>query len=102
MSLSSNQTKIRKVTFELPDIKRSYSFDVNQNIALHTLLKMLICAANLSRSYLRIFYKDQEYTQYLNETLENLFPNEVYNLVFKVVLENNKKYELNINYIELD
>ena len=102
MSLSSNHTKIRKVTFELPDIKRSYSFDVNQNIALHTLLKMLICAANLSRSYLRIFYKDQEYTQYLNETLENLFPNEVYNLVFKVVLENNKKYELNINYIELD
>ena len=102
MSLSSNQTKIRKVTFELPEMKRTYSFDVNQNIALHTLLKMLVCAANLSKSYLRIFYKDQEYTQYLNDTIENLFPNEEYNLVFKIIIENNKRYELNINYIELD
>ena len=102
MSLSSNQTKIRKVTFELPEMKRTYSFDVNQNIALQTLLKMLVCAANLSKSYLRIFYKDQEYTQYLNDTIENLFPNEEYNLVFKIIIENNKRYELNINYIELD
>ena len=102
MSLSSNQTKIRKVTFELPDIQRSYSFDVNQNIALHTLLKMLVCAANLGRVSLRIFYKDNEYTQNLNETIENLFSNDDNNLVLKVLIENNKRYELNINYIELD
>lgn len=66
--------KIRKAIF-IVDKNRKYSFDVNQNITIHSLKKMLIAAANLSKVGLRIFHEGTEYTQNDDNALDYLFPN---------------------------
>ena len=66
--------QIRKVIF-IVDKDRRYSFDVNQNITLKNLKKMIIAAANVGNIGLRIFQNGIEYTQQENETLDYLFPN---------------------------
>ncbi len=66
--------QIRKVIF-IVDKDRRYSFDVNQNITLKNLKKMIIAAANVGNIGLRIFQNGIEYTQHENETLDYLFPN---------------------------
>ena len=70
---SSPQPKIVKTIFIL-DKNRRYSFDVNQNITIHLLKKMIDAAANLNRAHLRIFHEGTEYTSYDESSLENLFP----------------------------
>ena len=66
--------KIRKTIFHM-DKNRIYSFDVNEEITIHTLKKMLSSAANLGKVSLRIFHNGKEYTNSNNETIQNLFPN---------------------------
>ena len=68
-----NKPKIVKAIFIL-DKNRRYGFDVNQNITILLLKKMIDAAANLNRSHLRIFHEGTEYTSYDDSTLENLFP----------------------------
>ena len=68
-----NHPKIVKAIFIL-DKNRRYGFDVNQNITIHLLKKMIDAAANLNRAHLRIFHEGTEYTSYDDSTLENLFP----------------------------
>ena len=58
-----NQPKIVKTIFIL-DKNRRYSFDVNQNIKIYLLKKMIDAAANLNRAHLRIFHEGKEYTSY--------------------------------------
>ena len=68
-----NQPKIVKTIFIL-DKNRRYSFDVNQNIKIYLLKKMIDAAANLNRAHLRIFHEGKEYTSYDESSLDILFP----------------------------
>ena len=72
MSLD-NLPKIIKTIFVL-DKNRRYSFDVNQNITIRNLKKMIDAAANLGRAHLRIFHNGKEYTSNDEDPLEFLFP----------------------------
>lgn len=65
--------RIRQTLFIL-DKFRNYKFDVNQNINIRNLKKMIIAAANLGKSGLRIFHKGIEYTERETENLDELFP----------------------------
>ena len=68
-----NLPKIIKTIFVL-DKNRRYSFDVNQNITIRSVKKMIDAAANLGRAHLRIFHDGKEYTSNNEDTLEFLFP----------------------------
>ena len=68
-----NHPKIVKTIFIL-DKDRRYSFDVNQNIKIHLLKRMIDAAANLNRAHLRIFHEGKEYTSYDESSLDVLFP----------------------------
>ena len=68
-----NLPKIIKTIFIL-DKNRRYAFDVNQNITIHNVKKMIKAAASLGRAHLRIFHDGIEYTSKDEETLEFLFP----------------------------
>ena len=65
--------KIVKTIFIL-DKSRRYSFDVNQNIKINLLKRMIDAAANLNRAHLRIFHEGKEYTSYDESSLDILFP----------------------------
>ena len=69
-----NPPKIRQVLFQI-DNKKKYLFDVNQNVTINTLKKMLIAAASLNNVGLRIFHNNIEYTYKTTSTIEELFPN---------------------------
>ena len=64
--------RIRQVRFILPK-NRKYLFDVNQNISIHKIKKMIIVAANLGKN-VRIFHDDIEYTDKDPYCLDELFP----------------------------
>ena len=64
--------KIRQTRFILPK-ERKYLFDVNQNISIYELKKMIRVAANLSKN-LRIFHDSIEYTDKDSYNLDELFP----------------------------
>ena len=70
---SLSQPKIIKTIFIL-DKNRRYSFDVNQNITIFLLKKMIDAAANLNNAHLRIFHEGTEYTSYNESSLDILFP----------------------------
>jgi len=70
---SNLQTRIRQVTFIL-DKNRYYKFDVNNTVTIKGLKKMIIAAANLGKSELRVFNKGNEYTEHEDSTLDELFP----------------------------
>jgi len=70
---SINHPKIIKTIFIL-DKNRRYSFDVNQNITIFLLKKMIDAAANLNNAHLRIFHEGTEYTSYDGSSLDILFP----------------------------
>lgn len=82
--------KIRKAIFVV-DKNRRYSFDVNQNITIHNLKRMLIAAANLPKASLRIFHEGIEYTSNDDDRLDFLFPE------LDVVV-----FDLTINYDSVD
>ena len=69
-----NPPKIRQVLFHIDNSKK-YLFDVNQNITINTLKKMLMAAASLEKVGIRIFHNGIEYTNKTTSTLEELFPN---------------------------
>ena len=64
---------IKQTRFLLPK-KRSYLFDVNQDISIYKLKKMITVAANLGKN-VRLFHNNIEYTDKDSSTLEELFPN---------------------------
>ena len=68
-----NLPKIIKTIFVL-DKNRRYSFDVNQNITIKNLKKMIDAAANLGRAHLRLFHEGREYTSNNEDSLDFLFP----------------------------
>ena len=67
------QPQIRKAIFIL-DKTRRYGFDVNQNITIQNLKRMIIVAANLNKASLRVFHEGTEYTTRDYESLDTLFP----------------------------
>ena len=73
MSKQDYLPKIIKTIFIL-DKNRRYSFDVNQNITIRNVKKMIDAAANLGRAHIRIFHNGIEYTQNDEDTLDFLFP----------------------------
>ena len=70
----SSEPRIRQVLFHLGK-NRQYLFDVNQNINIHTLKKMIKAGANLGKVNLRIFHNGIEYTDKDTSNLDELFPN---------------------------
>ena len=72
--LNEQTPKIRQTIFHL-DKNRKYLFDVNQNITIHTLKKMIIAAANLGKINIKIFHNGIEYTDKDTSCLDELFPN---------------------------
>ena len=95
----NTNNNIIKVTFEF-DTHKKYSFDVNKNINIHSLIRMLYAASNIGRKFIRIFNDNTEYTK-ADDLLMNLFPNEN-QINFEVKIDDGKCYELNINYVNLD
>jgi len=73
MNSSGDLPRIRQVLFIL-DRNRNYKFDVNQTVTIRSLKKMIIAAANLGKTGLRIFHKGIEYTSYDENNLLDLFP----------------------------
>ena len=75
MSFEQNEELplIRQTKFYLPR-NRNYLFDVNQNISIYKLKKMIIVAANL-RKNVRLFHEGVEYTDKDSYCLDELFPN---------------------------
>ncbi len=69
-----NPPKIRQVLFHIDNSKK-YLFDVNQNITINTLIKMLKAAASLEKNGIRIYHNGIEYTFKTTSTLDELFPN---------------------------
>ena len=95
--------QIRKVIF-IVDKDRRYSFDVNQNITLKNLKKMIIAAANVGNIGLRIFQNGIEYTQHENETLDYLFPNMktvefTLSFAYDTIDDCNELIKLRLNYL---
>ena len=74
MSFIQNEDlpKIRQTKFILPN-NRIYLFDVNQNISIYKLKKMIIVAANIGKN-VRIFHDGIEYTDKDSYFLDELFP----------------------------
>ena len=74
MSFIQNEDlpKIRQTKFYLPK-NRIYLFDVNQNISIYKLKKMIIVAANIGKN-VRIFHDGIEYTDKDSYCLDELFP----------------------------
>ena len=72
--LNQQTPKIRQTIFHF-DKNRRYLFDVNQNITIHTLKKMIIAAANLGKINVKIFHEGIEYTDKDTFSLDELFPN---------------------------
>ena len=74
MSFIQNEDlpKIRQTKFYLPQ-NRIYLFDVNQNITIYKLKKMIIVAANIGKN-VRIFHDGIEYTDKDSYCLDELFP----------------------------
>ena len=74
MSFDENKDlpRIRQTRFILPK-NRIYLFDVNQNISIYKLKKMIIVAANLGKN-VRIFHDNIEYTDKDRYNLDELFP----------------------------
>jgi len=73
MSSQDDLPKIIKTIFIL-DKDRRYSFDVNQNITIRNVKKMIDAAANLGRAHIRIFHDGTEYTSKDDDSLDFLFP----------------------------
>ena len=65
--------KIRQTLFII-DHNRQYLFDVNQNITIKKLKRMIVAAADLNRVGLRIFHEGKEYTDFDDSSLDQLFP----------------------------
>ena len=65
--------KIRQTLF-IVDKNRRYLFDVNQNILIKKLKQMIIHAADLNKTGLRIFHDGVEYTDKDENALDELFP----------------------------
>lgn len=65
--------KIIKTRFFL-DKEKHYDFDVNQNITIHHVKKIINNATGIKRGFLRLYHDDIEYTTQDEKTLEYLFP----------------------------
>lgn len=91
--------KIRQALFILEnDIH--YKFDILNTITIHNLKRMIVAAANLNKSRLRIFHNGLEYTFHDDSTFIDLFPDE--NLVeFTVQLSPLALYDENESKIKL-
>lgn len=84
---SQDLPKIRQTLFIL-DTNRQYLFDVNQNVTIRNLKKMIAAAANIGKVGLRIFHEGIEYTDRDPEHLDDLFPN-----LQKVIFDLRLSYE---------
>ena len=73
----NNQMELPKIhqTLFIVDQNRHYLFDVNQNITIKKLKRMIVAAADLNKVGLRIFHDGVEYTNYDDHCLDELFPN---------------------------
>ena len=68
-----DKPEIRQTLF-IVDKSRQYLFDVNQNITIKKLKRMIVAAADLNKVGLRIFHNGKEYTNYDDSALDELFP----------------------------
>ena len=71
--IEMDKPEIRQTLF-IVDPTRQYLFDVNQNVTIKKLKRMIVAAADLNKVGLRIFHDGVEYTNYDNDALDKLFP----------------------------
>ena len=71
--IEMDKPEIRQTLF-IVDPTRKYLFDVNQNVTIKKLKRMIVAAADLNKVGLRIFHDGVEYTNYDNNALDELFP----------------------------
>ena len=90
MSYSAKSQDLPKIrqTLLMLDTSRQYLFDVNQNVTIRNLKKMIAAAANIGKVGLRIFHEGIEYTDRDPEHLDDLFPN-----LQKVIFDLRLSYE---------
>jgi hypothetical protein len=77
MNQDSKETpRLKQALFELcrGGISKYYKFDVNQTISMKNLKKMIVAAANISKQGLKFFHRGDEYTDYDDYTMLELFP----------------------------
>lgn len=67
--------RIRQVVFTL-DKNKIYKFDVNNTTTIKGLKRMICAAANLSKSGLKIYSKTIDFTEFDDEDLSELFPDQ--------------------------
>ena len=85
------QPIIKQTRFFLPK-NRSYLFDVNQEISIYKLKKMISVAANLGKN-IRLFHDNVEYTDKDYFSLEELFP-KLQLIEFKIELQQQQIEEI--------
>lgn len=73
--INSDRPIIRQTRFTFRN-ERVYTFDVNQNVTILKLKKMIIIAANIQKKGLRLFSRKREYTHEDESMLESLFPDQ--------------------------
>jgi hypothetical protein len=91
VDFAKDQPRIRQVLFRV-EHDRNYKFDVNHTITLRSLRKMVVAAANVSKN-VRMFHKKVEYTDRLESTLNELFPDlQIVEFDIKIVEGEDKNY----------
>lgn len=73
MNQQQDLPRIRQIMFII-DKNRHYKFDVNQTITIKGCKKMIVAAANLGKSGLRVFHRGVEYTDQEESSIVELFP----------------------------
>ena len=73
-TLTQKLPKIIQTLF-IVDKNRKYLFDVNQDILIKRLKSMIVSASGLNKVGLRLFHEGKEYTEFDENSLEELFPN---------------------------
>ena len=82
MYLDLNTPILRKIEFILSSTL-TYFFDVNQNITILSLKKIVASAARLRKYSFRIYNNNIDYTEYDNSTLLELFPDQ-HHIIFTI------------------
>lgn len=91
--------RIKQVSVSI-DKNTVYKFDVNQSVSIRKLKKMIISAANLQKSGLRLFHNSIDYSKNDLDTLQDLFPS--LNVIeFNVTTDASHEHNENEKHIKL-
>ena len=67
--------RLRQIIFKL-ERNKIYKFNTNATVTIKSLRKIIIAAANLSNKNIKMINKEEDYNNFENFTIQQLFPNE--------------------------